>query len=110
MSFRRAKKSAHVFRQSALFLPADLAVPCPKRPCGGVLLKRPCGPVPFIPIVDLAVAELTPLPRRSKPAAPLLAPVARRPGGFGFTCEWAACPPNPGCSARAPIARVRLAE
>ena len=32
MSFRRAKKSAYVCRQSALFLPADLAVLCPQAP------------------------------------------------------------------------------
>jgi hypothetical protein len=52
-------------RQSALFLPADLAVPCPKRPCGIVFLKRAFGLVPSIIVAELAIAELTPLPRRS---------------------------------------------
>jgi hypothetical protein len=55
---RRAKKSAHVFRQSALFLPADLAVPYPKRPCGGVLLKRPFGLVASIVVAELAVVDV----------------------------------------------------
>jgi hypothetical protein len=85
MSFRRPKKSAHVCRQSALFLPSDLAVPCPKRPCVVVLLKRPFGLVPSIVIAELAVVDAESrgayaLPRRSEPAAPLPAPITRRPG------------------------------
>ena len=85
MSFRRAKKSAPVFRRSALFLPADLAVPCPRRLGAVVLLMRPFGLVPSIVIAELAIVDVESwgayaLPRRSEPAAPLLAPVIRRAG------------------------------
>jgi hypothetical protein len=86
MSFCRAKKSAHVFRQSAVFLPADLAVPCPKTPLRcRPSQARPFGLVPSIVIAELAVVDVESrrayaLPRRSEPAAPLPAPITRRPG------------------------------
>jgi hypothetical protein len=64
---------AHYFSRLIWPLPAPSALALSS------LLKRPFGLVPSIVIAKLAVAELTPLPRRSNPAAPLLAPVSRLP-------------------------------
>src|SRR5579863_262846 len=60
-------------------------VPCPKRPCAVVLLKRhfrlaPSTLAPSIDVGEPAVAEPTPLPRRSKPAGSLLASDTWRAG------------------------------